>query len=82
MTARVLHWITAFLILSMIPLGVVIANEWGGSAQGFMFSDSDSPARSWRICLFSFISLRSTHQAECPTLREKWGVALSRPQAT
>jgi cytochrome b561 len=32
-TARVLHWITAFLILSMIPLGVVIANEWGGSAQ-------------------------------------------------
>jgi hypothetical protein len=32
-TARVLHWITAFLILSIIPLGVVIANEWGGSAQ-------------------------------------------------
>jgi hypothetical protein len=30
LTARVLHWITAFLILSMIPLGVVIANEWGG----------------------------------------------------
>src|SRR2546428_2692431 len=29
MTARVLHWITAFLILAMIPLGVVIANEWG-----------------------------------------------------
>jgi len=33
MTARVLHWLTAFLILAMIPLGVVIANEWGGSRQ-------------------------------------------------
>jgi cytochrome b561 len=33
MTARVLHWITAFLILAMIPLGLVIANEWGGSLQ-------------------------------------------------
>jgi hypothetical protein len=37
MTARVLHWITAFLILSMIPLGVVIANEWGGSAQESLY---------------------------------------------
>jgi cytochrome b561 len=36
-TARVLHWITAFLILSMIPLGVVIANEWGGSAQDSLY---------------------------------------------
>jgi cytochrome b561 len=37
MTARVLHWTTAFLILSMIPLGIVIANEWGGSAQDFLY---------------------------------------------
>jgi cytochrome b561 len=36
-TARVLHWITAFLILSMIPLGVVIANDWGGSAQDYLY---------------------------------------------
>ena len=26
-TARVLHWTTAFLILFMIPLGIVIAND-------------------------------------------------------
>jgi cytochrome b561 len=32
-TARVLHWITAGLILMMIPLGIVIANEWGGYLQ-------------------------------------------------
>jgi cytochrome b561 len=36
-TARVLHWITAFLILLMIPLGVVIANEWGGSLQDSVY---------------------------------------------
>ena len=36
-TARLLHWTTAVLILSMIPLGVVIANEWGGSAQDSLY---------------------------------------------
>jgi cytochrome b561 len=36
-TARVLHWITAVLILSMIPLGVVTANDWGGSAQDSLY---------------------------------------------
>jgi cytochrome b561 len=30
MTARVLHWITAVLVLILLPLGVVIVNEWGG----------------------------------------------------
>jgi cytochrome b561 len=33
----VLHWITAVLILSMIPLGVVTANDWGGSAQDSLY---------------------------------------------
>jgi cytochrome b561 len=28
--ARILHWIMAALILSMIPLGLVIANDWDG----------------------------------------------------
>ncbi len=29
-TARVLHWLVAALVLIMVPLGIVIANEWGG----------------------------------------------------
>jgi cytochrome b561 len=33
MTARVLHWLTAALVLTLLPLGVVIANEWGGPLQ-------------------------------------------------
>jgi cytochrome b561 len=32
-TARVLHWLVAALVLLMIPLGIVIANEWGGPVQ-------------------------------------------------
>jgi cytochrome b561 len=32
-TARVLHWVIAALVLVMIPLGIVIANEWGGPVQ-------------------------------------------------
>ena len=37
-TARLLHWITAALVLLMIPLGIVIANEWGGRAQQFLYN--------------------------------------------
>jgi cytochrome b561 len=36
-TARVLHWVTAVLVLTMIPLGVVVAYEWGGPAQDFLY---------------------------------------------
>ncbi len=37
-TARVLHWIIAVLVLLMIPVGIVIANEWGGPAQTFLYN--------------------------------------------
>jgi|EndMetStandDraft_8_1072994.scaffolds.fasta_scaffold217498_2 cytochrome b561 len=37
MTARVLHWTTAFLVLSTIPLGIVAANDWGGSMQDAIY---------------------------------------------
>ena len=37
MTARVLHWIAAVLILLLIPLGVVSANEWGGPLQDSLY---------------------------------------------
>ncbi len=38
LTARVLHWITAALVLVMIPVGIIIANEWGGPAQTFLYN--------------------------------------------
>jgi cytochrome b561 len=36
-TARILHWLTAILIFSMIPLGLVISNDWGGPLQDFLY---------------------------------------------
>ena len=33
LTARILHWVTAVLVLGMIVVGVIIANEWGGAWQ-------------------------------------------------
>ena len=36
-TARVLHWLTAVLVLLMVPLGFVIVNEWGGPLQDTIY---------------------------------------------
>lgn len=36
-TARVLHWITAVLVLGQIVLGVIIANKWGGPWQDRLY---------------------------------------------
>jgi cytochrome b561 len=37
-TARILHWVTAVLVLIMVPVGIVIANEWGGALQDALYS--------------------------------------------
>jgi cytochrome b561 len=37
-TARVLHWATAVLVLTLLPLGLVIANKWGGPLQDFLYN--------------------------------------------
>src|SRR5947209_31299 len=37
LSARTLHWITAALVLTMIPIGIVMANEGGGPLQDFLY---------------------------------------------
>jgi cytochrome b561 len=38
-TARILHWVTALVIALMIPLGVIITNDWvGGALQNFLYA--------------------------------------------
>jgi cytochrome b561 len=37
-TARALHWIIAALVLIMVPVGIVIANEWGGPLQQYLYN--------------------------------------------
>jgi cytochrome b561 len=42
-TARVLHWVTALVIAFMIPLGVIIANDWvGGALQNSIYGLHES----------------------------------------
>ena len=36
-TARILHWVTASLVLFNLPLGLVIANNWGGPLQDQLY---------------------------------------------
>ncbi len=36
--ARIMHWLTAALVVVMLIVGVIIANEWGGKAQDFLYS--------------------------------------------
>jgi cytochrome b561 len=38
LTARTLHWITATLVLTNLPLGLVIANEWGGPLKDQLYN--------------------------------------------
>jgi cytochrome b561 len=35
--ARILHWITAILVLANIPIGIVMLNVQGGPVQDFLF---------------------------------------------
>ena len=42
-TARVLHWVTAAVIALMIPLGVIVANNWvGGALQNSLYGLHES----------------------------------------
>jgi cytochrome b561 len=41
-TARVLHWVTALVIALMIPLGVIIGNDWGGRLQNSLYGLHES----------------------------------------
>jgi cytochrome b561 len=40
--ARVLHWVTAGLVLVQLALGIIIANEWGGKAQDLLYNGHKS----------------------------------------
>ena len=60
-TARVL---TAFLILFMIPLGIVIANDWGGAAQDFLYDLH----RSIGVTIIPLVILRIIYRWRHPPL--------------
>ena len=60
-TARVLHWITAVLVLVIIPVGLIIANEWGGPAQQFLYNTHKSVGALLIPIVLIRIAYRLTH---------------------
>jgi cytochrome b561 len=63
LTARVLHWTVAALVLLMIPLGIVIANEWGGPAQQFLYNLHKSIGATLLPLVVIRLLYRMTHPA-------------------
>src|SRR4029077_15929947 len=64
-TARALHWITAALVLFMLPLGVVITNEWGGPLQDPLYDLH----RSIGAVIIPLVILRLGYRLMNPPLR-------------
>jgi cytochrome b561 len=54
LTARVLHWLTAVLVLTMIPAGIAMVNIGSGPLQDFLFNLH----RSFGVLLVPVILLR------------------------
>ncbi len=61
--ARLLHWVIAVLVLLMLPLGVVIAYEWGGPAQTFLYNLHKSIGATLIPLVIIRLLYRLTHPA-------------------
>ena len=61
-TARVLHWLIAALVLPMIALGIIIANEWGGPLQDPLYNLHRSMGTVVMLVIFVRFGYRLTHQ--------------------
>jgi cytochrome b561 len=61
LTARALHWITAALVLTTIPVGVVIVNEWGGPLQDPLYDLHRSIGALLILVIMVRLGYRLTH---------------------
>jgi cytochrome b561 len=61
LTARALHWIMAALVLTTIPLGVVIVNEWGGPLQDPLYDLHRSIGALLILVIMVRLGYRLTH---------------------
>jgi cytochrome b561 len=60
-TARVLHWLVAALVLFQIPAGIVIANEWGGPVQERLYDLHKSVGAVLLPLVLARLIYRMTH---------------------
>jgi cytochrome b561 len=58
LTARILHWLTAVLVLTMIPVGITMVNIDGGPLQDFLFKLHES----FGVLLMTVIVLRLVYR--------------------
>jgi cytochrome b561 len=63
-TARVLHWITALVIALMIPLGVMIGNDWGGPLRNSLYGLHET----FGVLLIPIVLARLGHRLTNPPL--------------
>lgn len=61
-TARTLHWITAALVLTMLPLGLVIAHKWGGPWQDWLYNLHRSIGTVVMLVIVARLGYRLTHK--------------------
>jgi cytochrome b561 len=62
LVARVLHWVTAVLVLLQLPLGIVIANQWGGPLQDPLYSAHKSIGALIIPLIVARFTYRLTHR--------------------
>jgi cytochrome b561 len=77
LTARTLHWITAALVLVMLPLGVVIANRWGGEWKDWLYNLHRSIGTVVMVVILLRLGYRLTHQPlplpdDIPAVQRRW----------
>lgn len=60
--ARVLHWVTAILVLLQLPLGIVIANQWGGPLQDALYYAHKSIGALILPLVVARLAYRLTHR--------------------
>src|SRR4051794_35657022 len=63
-TARTLHWIIAALVLTQVPLGIIIANKWGGPIQEWLYDLHKSFGAVLVPLIFIRVVYRLTHTPE------------------
>jgi cytochrome b561 len=62
LVARVLHWVTAVLVLLQLPLGIVIANQWGGPLQDPLYYAHKSIGALIIPLIVARLTYRLTHR--------------------
>jgi cytochrome b561 len=62
LVARVLHWVTAILVLLQLPLGIVIANQWGGPLQDLLYNAHKSIGALIIPLIVARLAYRLTHR--------------------